>query len=274
MTHHRGWRLSESHLLPDAVVAFVDQELSLGAHERAAAHLAHCPSCAADVAAQRAASAAVRGAEVPSISAGFLASLRAIPQHTDLPGGPDHLAVGADGQVVAVQRPECVAGLREVTNDGGASSDALGSSAPLGTSPNVLGQGESPRLGVAGRRAAQGAGVVVSGLVLGALALVATSGGDGTGGGTTAGPARGGQQPRATHVGVLRAQFGVHRAPAPTTTRVAAADGTTAAGRDHTAAATTGSTATPAAGSALPRSAVSSSGTAGNPAEVPLRGPR
>lgn len=174
MTVGKGWGMAESHLLPDAVVAFVDQELSLGAQERAAAHLAHCPRCSAEVAAQRSASAAVRQASTPTISAGFLASLREIPQTVDLPNTPDNLAVGADGQVMAVQRPDRVAGLRE-----GLPPGALGTSAPLGTSPTVLGSG--PRLfGGRGKRASQGAGVVVSGLVLGALALVATTGGDGS----------------------------------------------------------------------------------------------
>ncbi|WP_298176204.1 zf-HC2 domain-containing protein [Saccharomonospora sp.] len=168
MTVGKGRGLPESHLLPDAVVAFVDQELSLGAQERAAAHLAHCPRCSAEVAAQRAASTAVRQAQTPSISAGFLASLQRIPQTADLPPGPDNLAIGPDGQIVAVQRPDQVAGLRDSLPSG-----ALGTSAPLGTSPTVLGNG--PRLGGVRKRATQGAGVVVSGLVLSALALVVTT---------------------------------------------------------------------------------------------------
>ena len=168
MTVGKGRRWPESHLLPDAVVAFVDQELSLGAQERAAAHLAHCPRCAAEVAAQRAASEAVRQARTPSISASFLASLQRIPQTADLPNGPDNLAIGPNGQVMAVQRPDQVAGLRD-----GLPSGALGTSAPLGTSPTVLGNG--PRLAGGRKRATQGAGVVVSGLVLSALALVATT---------------------------------------------------------------------------------------------------
>src|SRR5436305_263858 len=99
------WGLPESHLLPDAVVAFVDGELSLGAMDRAAAHIARCASCAADVTAQRQVVAAVKRAGEPSMSAGFLASLRAIPEQTELPSAPDNLAVTADGQLVAIQRP-------------------------------------------------------------------------------------------------------------------------------------------------------------------------
>lgn len=177
MSELRGWGLPESHLLPDAVVAFVDQELSLAAHERAATHLARCPGCAADVSAQRQARTAVRSAHAPSMSAGFLASLRSIPQDADIPTSPDNLAVTEDGQLVAVQRPDRVAGLRgagptSVLGGGGA---VLGQSPALGNSANILGAGSRLNAGGTRRRAAQGAGVVVSGLVLSALAFVATS---------------------------------------------------------------------------------------------------
>ncbi|GAB3481861.1 zf-HC2 domain-containing protein [Amycolatopsis cihanbeyliensis] len=202
MSEARGWGLPESHLLPDAVVAFVDRELSLGAHERAAAHVARCPGCAAEVTAQRQARAAVTSAEAPTMSAGFLASLRSIPEHTDVSSTPDNLAITEDGQLVAIQRPDRVAGLRSSSSSGspaGVESAPLGSTAPLGNSPNVLGNGA--RLNVS-KRAAQGAGVVVSGLVLSALALVATSGGEETGGGSGVPPQD-----------VLRAQFGVQGPP-------------------------------------------------------------
>ncbi|WP_158885332.1 zf-HC2 domain-containing protein [Amycolatopsis anabasis] len=212
MTEPRGWGLPESHLLPDAVVAFVDGELSLGAQDRASSHIARCPSCAAEVAAQRQARAAVKRAAAPPMSAGFLASLRSIPEHTELTTTPDNLAITQDGQLVAIQRPDRVAGLRDAGQLGGTAP--LGTTAPLGNSalgnsPNVLGGGRFA--GSARRRAAQGAGVVVSGLVLSALALVATSSG-GTGEEPNTSP--GGPPP-----GVLRAQLGgVPEAPAPTTT--------------------------------------------------------
>ncbi|WP_414935625.1 anti-sigma factor family protein [Amycolatopsis sp. cmx-11-51] len=205
MTAPRGWGLPESHLLPDAIVAFVDGELSLGAQDRASAHIAHCQSCAAEVAAQRQAVTAVKQAGAPSMSAGFLASLCSIPQNTELPGAPDNLAMTADGQLVAIQRPDRVAGLRDTGVLGGTAP--LGSSAPLGQSPNVLGGG---KFGLARRKYAQGAGVVVSGLVLSALALVATSGE-----GVDDQPSPALVPPQGVNAGLLPAQLGGGAKPEP-----------------------------------------------------------
>lgn len=157
-----GWSIAplpEAHLLPDAVVAFVDGELSPGAHERAAAHIARCPVCASDTTVQRQARDAVQAADAPRMPAGLLAALRAIPTDTDLPDDVERLAVTPDGQLVAVQRPDRAGAF--------GSGPVLGSSRPLGTGSSVLRTG-----GTHGRRAVQGAGVVAAGLVLGALAVV------------------------------------------------------------------------------------------------------
>ncbi|MGH3877142.1 MAG: zf-HC2 domain-containing protein [Actinophytocola sp.] len=151
MTDERGWGLSEQHLLPDVVVAFVDGELSATAHDRAASHMARCSQCLADVVSQRQAASAVQKADIPAVPAALLATLRAIPQQVEMPATPDGLAMTDDGQLVVVQKPDQM---------------PFGSSAPLGSSAK-LGEGRA----VLGRRAAQGAGVVVSGLVLGALAF-------------------------------------------------------------------------------------------------------
>lgn len=176
MTDLRGWNLPEQHLMPDAVVAFVDGELSAGARDRVAAHMISCSLCAAEIAAQRQARAAVRTADAPALPASLLGRLQAIPQNTDLPGMPDGLAMTKDGQLVAVQRPDR-AGTAATTPLG--AKPALGSQPRLGEGPNVLGRS---------RRTAQGAGVVVSGLVLGALALVAPSGAPPANGGSAAPP--------------------------------------------------------------------------------------
>ncbi|HEX5115790.1 MAG TPA: zf-HC2 domain-containing protein [Pseudonocardiaceae bacterium] len=182
MSERGGWTIAplpEAHLAPDAVVAFVDGELSAGAFDRASAHIARCPLCAAETTVQRQARDAVQAAGAPRMPAGLLAALRAIPTDTDLPDDVDRLAVTADGEVVAVQRPDRAAF---------GSGPVLGSSAPLGTGSSVL------RTGGHSRRAVQGAGVVAAGLVLGALAMVgphaaasgqvpATQNGDGPTGG-------------------------------------------------------------------------------------------
>lgn len=163
MTDLRGWQLPEQHLLPDAVVAFVDGELTASAHTRAAAHLARCPFCASEAYSQQQARSAVRAADAPCAPAGLLARLGAIPQEVELPSAPDGLAVTEDGQLVTVQRPDRVAF---------GTGPVLGSSRPFGT-------GGGSRFGVfGGKRARQGAGFVVSGLMLGALALVAPGGDD------------------------------------------------------------------------------------------------
>jgi anti-sigma factor RsiW len=150
-----GWQLPESHLLPDAIVAFVDGELSVDAHERAARHLMRCTCCAAEVEAQRQVRAAMHACDAPSVPAGLLASLYSIPNTTELSVMPDNLAVDSSGRLVAVQRPEQAARLGV--------SKPLGSSAPLGSDPGIGGR--------RGRRAVQGAGVVMSGLMLSALAF-------------------------------------------------------------------------------------------------------
>lgn len=168
MTELRGWSLPslpEQHLLPDAVVAFVDGELSPTAHDRAAAHLARCPFCAAEAATQRQARSMMKAASAPSVPAGLLASLMSIPQDVELPSGPDNLAVTEDGQLVTVLRPG--KGTEKLRPFG--SAPAFGASAPLGSGANVLGNRLS-------RRTKQGAGVVVSGLVLGAIAIVTMHG--------------------------------------------------------------------------------------------------
>jgi hypothetical protein len=164
---------TERHLAVDAVVAYVDGELSLPAHERATRHLAGCTLCTAEVAAQRQVRAAVRSATSPAMPPSLLAALYAIPHSVDLPPGPEKLAVGEDGQLVAAQRPTGDS-TRQPTDD--PAQRRLGDSAPFGATPPL---GSGHRLGSTGmgtrgrmtRRVVQGTGMVVSGLVLGALAL-------------------------------------------------------------------------------------------------------
>jgi anti-sigma factor RsiW len=132
MTQLRGRSLSglvaglnaAQHLAIDAVVAFVDGELEPGAHDRAVAHIGHCTSCAAEVAAQRQARSAVRSAAEPAIPADLLAALCSIPERTELPVLPDGLAVTGDGTTVLTLRQP-------------ATGPALGSTPPLGSTKRL-----------------------------------------------------------------------------------------------------------------------------------------
>ena len=167
---------AEEHLAVEAVVAYVDGELSVAAHERATRHLAACTLCTAEVAAQRQARAAVRGATAPAMPASLLAALHAIPHSVDLSSGPDGLdqldglAMGEDGQFVVPQRPLGGVAPMALTPRGMA---PLGLTAPLGSGDRLGSAALTTPAGRTARRVVQGAGVVVSGLVLGALALTA-----------------------------------------------------------------------------------------------------
>lgn len=170
MTATHGWGLAEQHLALDALVAFVDGELSPAARDRAAAHIACCPACASDAATQRQARAEVRAAQAPAMSPQLLRALRSIPSETDVPSQPDELALTPEGQLVTVER--------QVRSAAALGKGApLGSSTPLGLGRRLFSASPAPQESAApshgpGRRTRQGAGVVFSGLVLGALAIM------------------------------------------------------------------------------------------------------
>lgn len=92
------------HLALDAIVAYVDEELSSGARRRALEHLSRCSECAAEVIAQTQARLALRGSIAPTLPSSLLSSLRSIPIDTELPEPPAGLAVSSDGELVAVLR--------------------------------------------------------------------------------------------------------------------------------------------------------------------------
>jgi anti-sigma factor RsiW len=131
------------HLSPDAVVAYVDDELAPGPHARATQHLAGCRECAAQVVAQGQARAALRTADCPSMPSSLLSSLRSIPMETEIPGPPAGLAVAPDGQLMSVLRPEHAA-----------------------RSQGTSSHGRRPHRGLR-----FGTGVAVSGLAFGAIAF-------------------------------------------------------------------------------------------------------
>jgi anti-sigma factor RsiW len=69
---------STEHLSIEAIAAFVDGELRMGAHLRAAHHLSLCTDCAAEVDAQRQARAALRDScpiVMPSSLLGLLSQI-------------------------------------------------------------------------------------------------------------------------------------------------------------------------------------------------------
>jgi hypothetical protein len=175
MTVWRGWGLPEQHLALDALVAFVDGELSPNAYDRAAAHLARCPACAADAAAQRQARAEVRSAQAPSMSPQLLRTLKSIPSDAELPSQPDELALTEEGQLVTVTRRDRADALGSSTRLGSSTplggAQSFASSTPLGGQSTDTTTEPRPSRG-SGRRSRQGASMVFSGLVLGALALM------------------------------------------------------------------------------------------------------
>ena len=73
---------STEHLSTEAVAAFVDGELRMTAHLRAAHHLSLCPQCAAEVEAQRQARSALRDSCPIVVPSSLLGMLSEIPHHT------------------------------------------------------------------------------------------------------------------------------------------------------------------------------------------------
>lgn len=72
---------STEHLSTEAIAAFVDGELRMGAHLRAAHHLSLCPDCSAEVDAQGQARAALRDSCPIVIPTALLGMLSQIPHH-------------------------------------------------------------------------------------------------------------------------------------------------------------------------------------------------
>lgn len=68
------------HLTLDAVVAYADGEMPMVSYQRAAAHVAVCPQCDAEVRAQMTARSWLRGAaQAPAMPTALLDALRSIP---------------------------------------------------------------------------------------------------------------------------------------------------------------------------------------------------
>lgn len=74
---------STEHLSTEAIAAFVDGELRMTAHLRAAHHLSLCPQCAAEVDTQRQARAALRHSRPIDVPTSLLGTLSQIPNQSD-----------------------------------------------------------------------------------------------------------------------------------------------------------------------------------------------
>jgi hypothetical protein len=88
---------STEHLSIEAVAAFVDGELRMTAHLRAAHHLSLCPQCATEVEAQRQARAALRDSGSIAIPTSLLGLLSQIPHAPPSPPDPADQPQFADG---------------------------------------------------------------------------------------------------------------------------------------------------------------------------------
>lgn len=80
---------STEHLSTEAIAAFVDGELRMNAHLRAASHMSLCPQCAAEVDAQRQARAALRESLPVDMPTELLGLLSEIPRHAPRQPSPE-----------------------------------------------------------------------------------------------------------------------------------------------------------------------------------------
>ena len=170
MTGARRFSLSspdwgQAHLTLDAIVAYVDDELSPVAHARAQAHLECCGECRAEVVAQRQARTALRGAGGPNLPSSLLHSLRSIPVEAELPPMPPGLGVTADGQFVLLRDvpqappdPTCPGPRRPCPPAAGRSGSRPGRGAAAVLPPGALRGRVGAGPGRAGRRRAGHAG--------------------------------------------------------------------------------------------------------------------
>jgi hypothetical protein len=87
---------STEHLSTEAIAAFVDGELRMTAHLRAAHHLSLCPQCAAEVDGQRQARSALRDSHPINVPTSLLGTLAQIPHQSDDPVDEPEAAVADD----------------------------------------------------------------------------------------------------------------------------------------------------------------------------------
>jgi hypothetical protein len=92
---------STEHLSTEAIAAFVDGELRMGAHLRAAHHMSLCTQCSAEVDAQGQARAALRDSCPIVVPTSLLGALSQIPHHAPVDPSVDPSADGVTSQFAA-----------------------------------------------------------------------------------------------------------------------------------------------------------------------------
>ena len=95
---------STEHLSTEAIAAFVDGELRMTAHLRAAHHLSLCPQCAAEVDAQQQARSALRDSCPIRIPTSLLGTLSEIPHQSAVTGEDTPDTIGLAGGVTRDRR--------------------------------------------------------------------------------------------------------------------------------------------------------------------------
>ena len=120
---------STEHLSIEAIAAFVDGELRMNAHLRAAHHISLCPECAAEVDGHRRARAALRDSHpirIPSTLLGLLSQIPQCPPDDDA-GHPKSGPWGSPGTERSGGRPA----------DGGTSTRSSGRVGPTELSDHL-----------------------------------------------------------------------------------------------------------------------------------------
>ncbi|GAB2929424.1 hypothetical protein GCM10027047_27590 [Rhodococcus aerolatus] len=148
----RGRLRDTDHLTTEAVVAYVDGELGVGAHQRASGHLAGCEQCTLEVHAQQQARAALRTSGPVSMPSSLLGALCRIPDAWDArgttlrgssPGQPLAVDVSLQaGAVVFSAHSGYVAVLRPDDFDPDDPSDGTGAAPQADQGSATAGQGQ------------------------------------------------------------------------------------------------------------------------------------
>src|SRR6202012_4692999 len=128
---------STEHLSTEAIAAFVDGELRMSAHLRAAHHISLCPECAAEVDGQRRARAALRDSNpirIPSTLLGLLSQIPHCPPDDEAgSAGGTTRARGESGPWGSPRTQES----RRAPDDGGTSARSTGHVGPTELSDHL-----------------------------------------------------------------------------------------------------------------------------------------